>query len=538
MVCYLLLLIYFLALLMVEMVTLAKYTPQTTWWNPFCQAVPVYLALSAPVLICGGVVGKVWAVLLVFLLTEVTLVAWFLAKKFALLLDEDVYLVLMGSSPQESKEFLTAFTDKRSVFVFVLGHVVMVAAGNGVLHCSLGSGWRQALLGVCLLLPYAGRVRRHLRKKCPEKIYDRTSVTRGVIGAWLARRTVKGLLRLEKDYRLPSEQIVAAGGRPLNLAGVLVIGESASRGHLQYYGYGRETTPGLVSLGDEIIGFDDVLTSSLETTSALRFLLTQATLEHPKELGCTLVDVLKAGGYRVAFMSNQLRWGRYDSPTAVLFTHCDSVSYYQTPRAESYDEVLLEPLREELARDDQPVFIVLHLIGSHSKAKLRYPPTWRCPFDGVRDQYNSGLAEKYADLVNDYDNSIAYTDDFLGQVVAILRSQPCPTFMFYLSDHGDILDVGDNQLRSVRSLDRGSYEVPYLFWGSAEYCHVYAETIAAARSNRHKPHQTDDSFWSLLAAAQLTWEGFPHHRSLFSHSYQPPARRYLGGANGDLSHLY
>ena len=94
----------------------------------------------------------------------------------------------------------------------------------------------------------------------------------------------------------------------------------------------------------------------------------------------------------------------------------DSVSSTYNPS----DDELLKLVEEELAKGATKQFIVLHTYGSHFNYRERYPSE-----DAFfTPDYPMEAERKYRDnLVNAYDNSIRYTDDFLSRLIRMLEKQ-------------------------------------------------------------------------------------------------------------------
>ena len=105
------------------------------------------------------------------------------------------------------------------------------------------------------------------------------------------------------------------------------------------------------------------------------------------------------------------------------------------------DDELLELVATELAKNAPKQFIVLHTYGSHFNYRERYPSenAFFLP------DFPVDAEVKYKDnLVNAYDNSIRYTDDFLARLIGMLQEQNTDAAMLYSSDHGeDILMIAD-----------------------------------------------------------------------------------------------
>ena len=110
-----------------------------------------------------------------------------------------------------------------------------------------------------------------------------------------------------------------------------------------------------------------------------------------------------------------------------------------------WDEVLLKYADELSAHITQDTIIAFHIIGSHGPRYYeRYPEHFRTyqPDCNRPDVENCKVEE----IVNAYDNTIAYTDYMLAQLIGILEQCAASTepMLLYLSDHGESL--GENNL--------------------------------------------------------------------------------------------
>jgi lipid A ethanolaminephosphotransferase len=116
--------------------------------------------------------------------------------------------------------------------------------------------------------------------------------------------------------------------------------------------------------------------------------------------------------------------------------------------------------------------VVLHQRGSHGPAYyLRYPETFR-PFqpDCRLYQMNDCSADE---IVNAYDNTIAYTDRILARVIGLLEKHRDKTSgaMFFVSDHGESLGENGVFLHGTpfASAPKEQTQVPLIAWTSADY---------------------------------------------------------------------
>ncbi len=163
----------------------------------------------------------------------------------------------------------------------------------------------------------------------------------------------------------------------------------------------------------------------------------------------SLIDVLHRAGLAVLWVDNQSGCkGVCDRvPTA-------STTDLKDPAlcvGEScYDGMMLKDLDTRIAalpaeRRARGVVVVLHQIGSHGPAYYERSPQ---AFKRFLPECTSNALQNCSreELVNAYDNTIAYTDHFLASTVRWLktRSDTASTAMVYVADHGESL--GENNL--------------------------------------------------------------------------------------------
>ena len=314
---------------------------------------------------------------------------------------------------------------------------------------------------------------------------------------------------------------VSGDGLPSGALGVYVIGESATRGHMSAYGYGRKTTPELERLVAEAEGrderiflFEQVFASSLYTVDAVRLLLSNSTLERA-EVDYSLSGVCRAGGYRIVAATAQGHWGRWKNfenyEMLVMGPSDRRVCLHDT--GGRYDGELLPELRAAMVRESTkgPVAAFVHLEGSHDPFYDKYPPAF-----GTAKLSEWGVAKP--GKIDFYDVSLAYTDAVLGELVEFLRAQKCPAFLVYISDHGECPGTG-----SMRRPDESScWEIPMVVWMSRAYRErCGAKLIGQLERVKKTKLQPDQMFGGLAALAGLRKEGEP---SFWDKGFKPRER--------------
>jgi lipid A ethanolaminephosphotransferase len=231
---------------------------------------------------------------------------------------------------------------------------------------------------------------------------------------------------------------------------VLVVGETARADHFGLNGYPRDTTPELARR--QVLSWHDVHscgTSTLASVPCMFSPLGKAAFEASRDDHENLVDLLQAAGLAVFWLDNQPGGckGVCDRvPHAFAFDSLDAAQKRALCDGdECLDEAMLGQLDARLAalpaeRRQRGVVLLMHQMGSHGPAYYKRSSTEAKRF--APECRDNALAQcSHDELINAFDNSIAYTDRFLGKTIDWLNAktgQYAPS-MLYLSDHGESL---------------------------------------------------------------------------------------------------
>jgi lipid A ethanolaminephosphotransferase len=136
------------------------------------------------------------------------------------------------------------------------------------------------------------------------------------------------------------------------------------------------------------------------------------------------------------------------------------------------DEVLLSGMDQVLRDRKGNLLVVMHQLGSHGPAYFkRYPPAFG-KFQPACESEDLRLC-KPQEIVNAYDNSLLYTDFFLGKLIDFLdRAQRThDTAMLYVSDHGESLGEGGLYLHGMPYSIAPDVQthVPFVVWMSQAF---------------------------------------------------------------------
>ena len=490
--------------------------------NSYIQALRIYLVTIVPIFFLPGILGKVFFAISTIFHAFCATGILILYHKYRLEIGGDSYFILVNSNPSEIWEFLCSLVSLYNVSVVIFFVLFAVGCIYFFSKCKWKITFLHIVLGIILALPLSISILRYRSKPAKvKKVLTRCSVSKFLV-EYRNFQVVYGSIykNLTKKPELPGKILPVEK----NIAGIIVIGESAYRKHHSIYGYPRNTTPNLSRRKDSILPFSNVISATVQTPTAIRYLLTDEILKKSSinDIHFSLPDLLKAAGYETHWISNQYIWGLggYESSTTLLAQKCDSYYFVhnKTPE-EKYDIACIKPV-EKFLRTTKPVILFVHLMGSHIGYEERFPKN----FGSFRDKYD-GVIEKVLPAnrhkTNLYDCSIEYTDFVLEKMIKLLEAQSRPSFLLYLSDHSECNGLDKYTVaRATHSKIRACYEIPFLLWYSEGYKNEFSDFISRGKNNLRKPLQCDDAIWTIADITHITWEGFPQEKSLFSPSYK------------------
>lgn len=320
---------------------------------------------------------------------------------------------------------------------------------------------------------------------------------------------------------------------------VLVIGEASRRANWQLFGYGRATNPELARV-QNLVPITNMDSAWPESITAIPTILTRKPVTDIKFTWWKEASVLRAmqeAGYETYWFSDQQAIGKYDSPVSTYAfeaQHAEFLNHASWSVPGSYDEVLLQPLRDALGDSNHDLFIVLHMMGSHQSYDYRYTaaykrfrPTESDPAGGVPPGEH---------IRNGYDNSILYSDHVLASIIGILRDSNTVSALWYESDHGESLKTPTCNMEGHGHGTHWEYEISALSWYSDAYASEFPARVAALRANARKRTMSANTFESLIDMAGVDFPGHDPSWSLFSPHWRYRPRIVNRPAQLDIDH--
>jgi lipid A ethanolaminephosphotransferase len=184
------------------------------------------------------------------------------------------------------------------------------------------------------------------------------------------------------------------------------------------------------------------------------------------------------------------------------------------------DEVLLTPLRHKLANlSKNKTFIILHMMGSHGPTYFKRYPSAQKKF--IPDCHRSDIQNcSSEELTNTYDNTIAYTDFVLSQVIEQLNVLPddINRSMIYVSDHGESLGESGAYLHGFPYVfaPKEQRHIPMFLWMSAQNqdSKTTKDCLNQLAENQHYSH--DNLYHSMLGLLAINSSTYEKTLDIFS----------------------
>lgn len=300
---------------------------------------------------------------------------------------------------------------------------------------------------------------------------------------------------------------------------VLVIGETARSGNFGINGYNRDTTPLLKAIkkntdqSGELTTQSDAWSCGTTTATSLPCMfshLGKSAYENKQADYENLIDVLNKAGLAVIWLENQSGCkGICDRVYRAATQNSKDPELCST--GECFDEIMLKNLDarlQEVPYDklSRGAVIVMHQMGSHGPAYYKRSPEALKKFKP--ECTNNALQEcSRTELVNAYDNSVAYTDYFLSKVIGMLKSKAATLQggMLYVSDHGESLGENNLYLHGLPYAIAPDVQkhVPWISWFANDFIgrHNLDTDCLALRAKNKISH--DNFFHSVLGLMNI-----------------------------------
>ena len=331
----------------------------------------------------------------------------------------------------------------------------------------------------------------------------------GMVAAKPFQRDNKTLLPIGKDAQMATPK---SNEKPPLL--LLVLGETARMGNFGVNGYGRQTTPALAQ--ENIISLKGVMSCGTSTATSVPCMfshLGKEDFEARKNNYESLIDVLHHAGLAVLWIDNQSGCkGVCERVPQALTKELKHPTLCKD--GECFDEIMLHQLDERIQalpaeRRAKGVVVVMHQMGSHGPAYYKRVPD---AFKKFQPECKSNALQECTreQVVNSFDNTILYTDHFLGQAIQWLKKSEATaaSAMLYVSDHGESLGENNLYLHGLpyRVAPDVQKRVPWITWWSPQFEKQLGLSRTCLQNKVQMPLTHDNYFHSVLGLVNVSTE--------------------------------
>ncbi|MFL1781313.1 Phosphoethanolamine--lipid A transferase EptA C-terminal domain protein [Candidatus Hepatincolaceae symbiont of Richtersius coronifer] len=161
-------------------------------------------------------------------------------------------------------------------------------------------------------------------------------------------------------------------------------------------------------------------------------------------------------------------------------------------------------------------FIVLHQSGSHGPSYYtKYPTNFEkfTPVCQSVELQNCSIIS----LINAYDNTILYTDNFLTKIITTLKDFTNVRFvMIYISDHGESLGEYNTYLHGLPNAiaPEVQSQIPFLVWMSDDF--IKHNKINKDTFIKNTSYSQFNIFYSVMGAFGLKSEFYNKKLDIFN----------------------
>jgi glucan phosphoethanolaminetransferase (alkaline phosphatase superfamily) len=352
----------------------------------------------------------------------------------------------------EASEYISHYLDSRDYSLFVYTLFVLFLLYRFMKHYAhsykrvklIGMG--VSLLGILSIMYYTN----------PLKEMEPFSVPCEVCNVMDEKQEIDRLMFERAKFIQNLKLVKASQEHQLYDKIVIVMGESVNKNHMALYGYDQNTTPFFSSLKtDKNFYIFNAISPTNQTRFSIPIDLTKANVHDFQKSfvhSCSILTDFKANDYKSYWISNQGRAGKNDSTISSMayeanVTYFANLNYLDAKT----DDTLLEYLNSHKSSQSKEMYLI-HLMGSHSDYVNRY-------------DHAKALFKKPKNMIEEYDNSIHYTDSILRQIFEHFKGEKL--LLIYLSDHGENISMDNNGHGFVPSY-KDEYMVPFVIYSNVK----------------------------------------------------------------------
>lgn len=439
-----------------------------------------------------------------------------------------------GTDQSESIEFIFAYVGLENSLILAIYLVLAFIALRQVVIQAPINLWRKVAIFLGLVMVIVAYQQIQERNRAFDVI---PGFAGKIIDYGRDSESLDAVIQMRVDNYNNSSFVVMKGvEEPHTL--VVIIGESLNRNHMSLYGYSRATTPKLDALTEELIVFDNTVSAFAQTSPSLSTALTEVGAQNIAEANdaFSLLEVYKKAGYKTWWLSNQQPSRYPTTPMAALADETYFISHdFHGVESYRYDGYLTPKIEKAFADSSPYKLVFIHLMGSHLQYESRYPSEEFSVFnttDGAKPYKPANeLSRRQLNALNQYDNSVLYTDSLLGEWIEMLsqHEKDRAASMVFFADHGEeIFDSKNFKGHGPDGATRHMLEIPYIVWRNDHYRQLFYEQDKVMMEQKNQPFLLDDFFHFGICMSNLKTELYKPHKSICDDQFTPKPRVIYG----------
>jgi len=297
------------------------------------------------------------------------------------------------------------------------------------------------------------------------------------------------------------------------------VGETARSKSFSLNGYSKQTNQ--YTQKKNIVSFSNMHSCGTATAVSVPCMFSRLSKNNYSKRKAThqqnLLDIVHLAGTDILWIDNNGSCKSVCKRVNTIYLNTDK----KNPLCDGeycFDGALLGPFKKKLANlTHDNTLIVLHMIGSHGPTYYRRYPAEKALF--LPDCQRSDIQNCSNDaLVNTYDNTIAYTDFVLAEIIDELQVKSeeldINMSMLYVSDHGESLGEKGVYLHGLpyTFAPNEQTHIPLLYWDNDINA---SSRISCLQEMSSTKISHDNLFDSMLSMVNVKSKTYNHKLDIF-----------------------
>lgn len=461
----------------------------------------------------------------ILLILAASAASWFM-DRFGVVIDVDMIRNVMETTPAEARGFMTF-----SFILYLLCTGIipsLLVAAVRVRHRTWWPKFAYNLAVIVLLLAIAVVVSLSISRQLTSIMRKHSATIRLLNPVSPIVSAVRYALAKADRHPVAVEPLgLDAKVRNASYEGrkprvlIVVVGETARAANFSLGGYSRQTNPELAQR--DVLYFSNTTSCGTATAQSVPCMFSvypRSEFSHKKARATeALPDVLEHAGINA-------EWWENNTGSKGVADRIKNVDFYGSPsprlciEGECQDGIMLEKVGPWLDNVKTDSVLFIHQLGSHGPAYFkRYPEEFRRFRPDCRGTEFSACSLE--EIRNAYDNTILYTDYFLGQLIDALtaRSEHMDGAMIYMSDHGESLGEGGIFLHGAPYMFAPAQQthIPFVLWMEPGFAKTAGIDQAFLAKDTAVPFSHDNLFPSVLSMMNVDTSVKDKKLDMFTH---------------------